>query len=214
MPEQPEQPQQPAPSDTHELAARTVRRHTRCIARADGVPYHCRYIVDGHSGELVLGIERAALDAHELTLCLPDDTFNADATLLVHHRDATEDRWTDRHLAYHPDARVPGFARASVDSAKLREGDVVPGEQLALTNPLASAEPALCKRLNQDRVALAALCRLMTGTEPEAPVAVGVDRYGIDVRGRFGIIRLDLPAPCTDPDEAERVVAALIGGAA
>lgn len=199
---------------THEHAARTVRRFTRCIARADGRPFDCRYIIDGDSGELVIGLDRAALDAEELTLCLPDDTFNAEATLLVHTRDATEDRWTDRHLAYHPDLRPPALARASVDSAKLRDGNVVCADELALTNPLLPAEPGLCKSLNADRDALRRLCRLMTGTEPEQPVAVGVDRFGIDVRGRFGIIRLDLPAPCDDPGEAERVVAALIGGAA
>jgi hypothetical protein len=39
-----------------------------------------------------------------------------------------------------------------------------------------------------------------------------VDRYGIDVRARFGIIRIELPAPCEDPDEAQRVIEALIGG--
>ena len=202
------------PHQPHEHAARTIRRFTRCIARADGTPYECRFVIDGDTGELVLGIDRPALDADELTLCLPDDTFNAEATLLVHARDAGEDRWTDRHLAYHPEMRPQAFARASVDSAKLREGEVVGGDRLALTNPLALAEPSLCKRLNADRDALRRLCELMTKTEPEQPVAVGVDRFGIDVRGRFGIIRLDLPAPCEDPGEAERVVAALIGGAA
>lgn len=204
----------PTNTNPHEHAARTVRRFTQCIARADGTPFDCRYIIDGDSGELVIGIERTALDADELTLCLPDDTFNAEATLLVHTRDAAEDRWTDRHLAYHPDARPPVLARASVDSAKLRDGDVVEGAHLALSNPLLPAEPGLCKSLNADRDALRRLCGLMTGTEPEQPVAVGVDRFGIDVRGRFGIIRLDLPARCEDPDEATRVVAALIGGAA
>jgi len=208
-------PEPSSPSgQPHESAARTVRRFTRCIARADDTPFECRFVIDGDSGELILGIDRPALDADDLTLCLPDDTFNAEATLLVHPRDASEDRWTDRHLAYHPEARPSAFARASVDSAKLREGEVVGGERLALTNPLSQVEPALCKRLNADRTALRRLCQLMTGTEPEDPVAVGVDRFGIDVRGRFGIIRLDLPAPCDDPDEAGRVVAALIGGAA
>ncbi len=204
----------PAEPKPHEHAARTVRRFTRCVARADGTPFECRYIVDGDSGELVIGLDRPALDADELTLCLPDDTFDAEATLLVHAHDAREDRWTDRHLAYHPDARPPALARAAVDSAKLRDGDIVEGSMLGLTNPLLDAEPALCKSLNADRDALRKLCGLMTGTEPERPVAVGVDRYGIDVRGRFGVIRLDLPAPCGDPAEAEKVVAALIGGAA
>ncbi|MEM9372472.1 MAG: hypothetical protein AAGA55_02410, partial [Planctomycetota bacterium] len=198
----------------HDHAARTVRRFTRCVARADGTPFECRYVIDGDSGELVLGIGRPAADAEELTLCLPDDTFHAEATLLVQTREAGEDQWTDRHMAYHPDARPPMLIRASVDSAKLRDGGVVPGEQLALVNPLRSAEPGLCKSLNADRAALGRLCRLMSGVEPDRPVAVGVDRFGIDVRGRFGVIRLDLPSPCEDPDEAGRVLAALIGGAA
>lgn len=202
------------PDSPNGIAARTIRRFTRGIARADDSPLDCRFIIDGDSGELILGIDRVALDADELTLCLPNDTFDAEATLLVHTRDASEDRWTDRHLAYHPDARPPVFARATVDSAKLRDGNVVEGEHLALVNPLLASEPSLCKSLNADRDALRRLCGLMTGTEPEQPIAVGVDRLGIDVRGRFGIIRLELPAPCNDPDEAGRVIAALIGGAA
>lgn len=203
-------PLQPdAPAD----AARVVRRHTRGVALADGVPFDCRFVVDGTSGELVLGAEQGVLDAGELVLCLPDESFDADATLLVHHRPADEDRWTDRHLAYHPDARPPRWARAAVDSVKLRSGAVVAGDRLGLPNPLIGAEPSLCKRLNADRAALRTLCRLLAGVEPEDPVAVGVDRLGIDVRARFGVVRVELPAPCDDADEAARVVDALIGGA-
>ncbi len=200
-------------SHTHDDAARTLRRHTRCVAMADGAPLDCRFVIDGRTGELILGAEPALFDAAELTLCLPDDTFDADATVLVNHRPADEDRWTDRHMAYHPDARPSRWARAAVDSVKLRDGEVVEGDRLGLTNPLIDAEPALCKRLNADRDALRTLCRLMAGVEPEEPVGVGVDRLGIDVRARFGVVRLDLPAPCDDPDEAARVIDALLAGA-
>lgn len=203
----------PNTPDADADAARIVRRHTRCVALADRTPFDCRFVVDGQAGELILGAEQAFLDAEELVLCLPDDSFEADATILVHHRPAEEDRWTDRHMAYHPDTRPPRWARAAIDSVKLRSGAVVPGDQLRLPNPLLDAEPALCKRLNADRDALRELCRLLTGVEPEDPVAVGVDRLGIDVRARFGVIRVELPAPCEDSDEAGRVVEALIGGA-
>lgn len=199
--------------DPHDDAARTLRRHTRCVALADSVPTPCRFIVDGQSGELILGSEPALVDASELVLCMPTDTFDAEATVLVRHRPAEEDRWTDRHLAYHPEHRPTRWLRAEVDSIKLQNGEVVDGERLALTNPLGPAEPTLCKRLNADPDALRELCRLMAGGEPEHPLAVGVDRYGIDVRARFGIVRLDLPAPCDDPDEAGRVIAALLEGA-
>jgi hypothetical protein len=198
---------------THDEAARTLRRHTRCLVLADGTPMDCRFIVDGTTGELVLGAEPALLDAGELVLGLPDDSFEAEATVLLHHRPAHDDRWTDRHLAYHPESRATRWIRAKIDSVKLRSGEVVPGERLGLVNPLTEVEPELCKRLNADRDALRTLCRLMTGTEPEQPVGVGVDRLGVDVRARFGIIRLDLPAPCQDPDEARRVIDALIENA-
>ncbi len=197
----------------HDEAARTLRRHARCVALADSTPIQCRFVIDGHTGELVIGAEPAVLDASELVLCLPDDTFDAEATLLVEHRPADEDRWTDRHLAYHPDARPARWARARVDAIKLRSGEVVDGERLGLVNPLADVEPELCKRLNADPDALRALCGLMAGVEPEAPVGVGVDRLGVDVRARFGIVRIDLPAPCEDPDEARRVIEALIENA-
>lgn len=196
----------------HQDAARILRRHTRCIALVDSAPTDCRFVIDGATGQLVLGADQTLLDAHEVVLCLPDDTFNADATLLVHHRPAEEDRWTDRHMAYHPDHRPPRWARAVVDSAKLNDGRFVEGERLDLLNPLLGVEPALCKRLNADPGALGALCALMAGVEPQAPVAVGVDRRGIDIRARFGIVRVELPAPCEDPDEAERVIDALLKG--
>lgn len=195
-------------------AARAVRRHTRCVALADGTPFDARFVVDGQTGELVLGGDQALLDAEQLVLCLPDDTFQAEATVLVHARPADEDRWTDRHIAYHPEARPARWIRAGVDSAKMRDGRVVDSAHLALTNPLAPVEPALCKRLNADRAALRDLCRLMSGVEPEQPVGVGVDRFGIDVRARFGVVRVELPAPCEDPDEAERVIEALLRGVA
>lgn len=198
---------------THADAARVVRRHTRCVALADETPFDCRFLIDGSTGELVLGTEQAVLDAEQLVLCLPDDTFEADATMLVHHRPATEDQWTDRHMAYHPDHRPPRWARAVIDAVRLRSGEVVAGDRLGLPNPLLGVEPALCKRLNADRDALRELCLLLTGVEPEEPTAVGVDRLGIDVRARFGIVRVELPAPCEDTDEAARVIEALIGGA-
>ncbi len=198
----------------HPDAARAIRRHARGVARADDTPYDCRFIYDGQSGEIVLAIDRAALDADEMVLFLPDDTFDAEASLLVHPRACDDDRWTDRHLAYHPDLRPPAWARAAIDAAKLRDGTVVPAERLALTNPLLTTEPALCKLLNADRARLRALVTLMAGVETEHPTAVGVDRFGIDVRARFGLVRLELPSPCDDPDEAVRVVSALIEGAA
>lgn len=207
-------PPHPSPHDSPHDAARIVRRHTRCIALADETPVDCRFLIDGQSGELVLGVDQALLDAEQVVLCLPDDTFNADATLLIHHRPADEDRWTDRHLAYHPDARPARWARAVVDSAKLRDGDVVDAAHLGLANDLLSVEPALCRRLNADRDRLRSLCRLLVGVEPQDPVAVGVDHLGIDVRARFGIVRVELPSPCRDPAEAERVIDALIRGAA
>jgi hypothetical protein len=212
MSDQPTIPAAPHPDPADHDAARTVRRHTRGVAMADGVPHHCRFLYDGRTGELVLGAEQPILDAAELTIGLPDDTFDADATLLVRHRPAGEDAWTDRHMAYHPEARATRFARAVIDSVKLRSGRVIDADRLALTNPLLDVEPALCKRLNADRDALRELCRLMAGVEPDEPVAVGVDRYGIDVRARFGIVRVELPAPCQDPGEGLRVVEALLGG--
>ena len=198
----------------HPDAARTLRRHARGIARAADTPFECRFIYDGQSGQIVLAIDRAALDADEIVLFLPDDTFDAEATLLIHARPCDEDRWTDRHMAYHPDLRPPAWARATVDAAKLRDGTVVPAERLALTNPLLPVEPTLCRTLNADRDRLRALVGLMAGVETEHPTAVGVDRFGIDIRARFGLVRLDLPAPCDDPQEAARVIAALIEGAA
>lgn len=179
---------------------------------ADAVPHDCRFMVDGSTGELILGVEQAILDAESLVLFLPKDTFDAEATLLVQHRPAEDDQWTDRHMAYHPEARPSRWARAVVDSVKLRDGEVVDGPRLGLSNPLLAAEPALCKRLNADPDDLGELCALMAGVRPEEPVAVGVDRYGIDVRARFGIVRVELPAPCEDPEEAHRVIEALIGG--
>lgn len=59
-------------------------------------------------------------------------------------------------------------------------------------NPLALSEGKICRTLNTnhgDLMRAACLTHAQIGIEK--PVAVGVDRFGIDVRGAFEIVRLD-----------------------
>lgn len=99
---------------------------------------------------------------------------------------ALRERW----LAYHRDLPTPGVARFEVESIKA-EGEVLDRSEFTLSNPLRSIESALCRLANSDPRRLACLCESITRVSPTSPVAVGVDAWGLDVRARVGVMRVE-----------------------
>ena len=83
------------------------------------------------------------------------------------------------------------------------------GEALMWPNPLADDEAGLCRRINRDReAALRDLVLRIHEVEIEEPRLVGVDGLGIDVRGRFDVLRVGFDPPVVDAAGAAETDAA------
>lgn len=178
------------------------------------------FIIDGQRGELVLSVDARDLalaenDADAL-FCLPDEDPHS-LQLSLSLRDVTEDpsagEWIDRWRAYHttPCLDRARFARGRIISARLGP-HVIDGQALDLRNPLHAgrAEARLCRVLNADRPALRRACLAQRRADPPAPLAVGVDRWGVDVKSDFGILRLVFPEPVETEEACERALRAIL----
>ncbi|MCC6678786.1 MAG: hypothetical protein IT436_16765 [Phycisphaerales bacterium] len=211
----------PPPSDPHgdddSLDAAGARRHlrstTEALLRFDDLTLHLRFILDPATGDPVSPIPPAVLTAAELILFIPDEVEDA-LQLLVHpveinpDREAAADRW----LIYHGASRESRWARLEIQSAR-RGRDVFDGPDLRGPAHLLKDEPRLLALLNADAPGLARLCRSATGTAPADPRAVGIDPDGLDIRARFGIIRIPFDRPADSPAAAESLIRGLISGA-
>ena len=198
--------------DAINRATRLLRGHTTGTLVADTLPHEIRYIVDPTTGSLVLTAEESMLDAQDVVLVLPEDRFDAPIRVSLDLSTNIDEEPCDRFLAYHLHQPSSIWARGAINFAKLESGEVISDEQLQTPNGLADELPSLCKKLNNDRKALASICSLLTKATIEEPTAVGVDPIGFDVRGRYGVLRVEFPSPVKDAGEAEDVLAALLGG--
>ncbi len=196
---------------THALAL--LRAHTTGTLLVDSTPTEVLYIVDPRAGSLILSVEPDMLAGDDIVLVIPEDRFDAPMRASLMLDEEPEGEATDRFMAYHSRQPLPMWARGSISFVKVDSGAVVSQERIEAPNPLIDALPGLCRRLNSDPQALRAVCRLLARVEIEEPVAVGIDDLGIDVRARFGVVRVALPARVSSGEEAEEVIAALYGGA-
>lgn len=189
-----------------------LRAHREGLLLAAGLPSRIRIVQ--HEGSLIFPAEPAFLEADSLTLFLPDEAPTDDDELQLMLSAALTDDGAavDRWRIYHGEPERLTWVACTIQGARFA-GSVIDHEPLNSANPLASIEPALCRTLNADRARLAMVCRLITGVLPESPVAVGVDDLGIDLRARFGIIRLPFREPVPTPELARARIASLFGGA-
>lgn len=206
----------PSINDPSPEAVDTARRHARRfrkgVLRADDEIIPCAFVIDGEDGRLVMPTDDEIWDAVDLVLYVPDDGFAEMALLIDAERfDEPFAESKDRHLAYHGRAEGLHWVRARVESAKWG-GEIFPGDRLLGPNPLRAVEPGLCRRLNEDKAALAEVSELLTRVRPETPLCVGVDHLGMDVRTRVGVIRVEWPREIESEDSAPGVVEALLTG--
>jgi hypothetical protein len=184
------------PSEVRAAGLRALRRyHEGALAwferRAD-----VRFVVEASTGRLVMPLEPALAKAgsEEMVLWMPSESaWAAHAAVLpapIERPEACEavDRWA----AYHGRTSLTAWARCRVDGLKT-ESFVWGREALESPNPLGRAEYALIKRANSDLPALAIACKRHAATPVAEPLCVGVDPYGLDVRARFGVLRLEFP---------------------
>lgn len=195
-----------------ERAHRILRAHTTGTLLIDSLPYDMTYIIDPHTGSLVLTLEEDMLEGDDIVLVVPEDRFDAPMRLSIDLSTYINEEPCDRFIAYHLNQPSPIWARGQINFAKLECGAVVGNDELGVPNPLIQSLSSLCKKLNNDRKALHDVCLLLTKADIEDPIAVGVDPIGFDVRSRFGIVRVEFPGSVENATQAEDVIAALIGG--
>lgn len=166
-----------------------------------------RFVTDGSTGRLVMGVPVATFFASEHVLWIPEERDDA-MQILLSPEQIDEGAATDRWMAFHGEPEHVRWAMCWVDSA--RQGAwVFDGEALTRPNTLAGSEAALIKAINADKAALARMCEKSCGARVEEPVCVGVDQDGLHVRARFGVVRVALPHTANDAEHARGMIAAL-----
>jgi hypothetical protein len=162
------------------------------------------FVLDAGAGSLVMpmdsGLSRGGVSfGGELVLRVPDET----ACVLELAIDATRierpeaDEAVDRWAAHHGKSTAGlAFGRCRVEGGKSRGRTpelVWDGSELTMGLVLGRAEYAIVRELNRDPARLARACKVHAGVEAASPTAVGVDGLGINVRARFGVLRLEFP---------------------
>lgn len=197
-------------SSTPAEAVRSLRAAAQghLLADADTVR-PVRWVFDRRRGTLVFPVPGEFEDLVEAQLLVPEEHDPRLAVLLsLDVTDTPPPAAEIRHEVYHGPAREARWAVATIEALRYH-GEAFDRDELALTDPLADHEPALCRAINNDTEALRAVCETHAGTRVETPVAVGVDPDGIDVRARFGIVRVEFDTAATTPDQARQQLDAL-----
>ncbi|HYF15542.1 MAG TPA: hypothetical protein VD971_10780 [Phycisphaerales bacterium] len=195
---------------------RRLRQHHEGILSFGELVEPVRFVLDPASGQPVLPVPYSALGYDSVVLFAPDDGLDNPECLQVtaapQEIDPNREEACDRHGAYFGKPAHVRWARLLVESVK-RLDEVVDGDLIRLANPLRSAESELCRAANADPAKLAAACERMLGVKPAEPKAVGVDPWGIDVRARFGVARLEFPEPVGTKEEAVAMIEKTVRGA-
>ena len=165
-------------------------------------------------GKLVAPAMVSMLRSLETILFLPDEeetSMHLQVTLDQFEESGERGALCDRWRIYHGDPPDVRWAVMSIDAARF-DGLFIDGEAMTRPNPLARQVPAICRTLNATHSELlrkACLAHAKIGVEK--PVAVGVDPYGIDVRGAFDIIRLESPIVLRHEQDTLEALLELVG---
>lgn len=188
-----------------------LRAHHEGVLAFDERFAALRFVLDSADGRPVCPASAAVFESESVSLLVPEEADDALQLLAMPHEiDPRTHPAADKFLAYHGRPAEIRFAALELVAARFH-GEILDGEELQIPNPLAADEPRLCRDLNAERDALAALCRRRTGKGSPAPVAVGVDPMGFDVRLSFGVLRIEFDAATADARDAASRIAALLG---
>lgn len=196
-------------------ARRALRRWHEGWLTASAFAGRARFVIDDHTGHLTLFAERQALDQEAPALLMPEEAEPELEILLDLDRTPPAEDRRDRWRAYHtPHDDGPGaWATAIPETIRLcitPGPEVFDGPDVCFPNPLREHVARLLREPNTRREDLAAAVRGRIGEASVAPVAVGVDPWGLDVRARFGVIRLEFETEATDPAAAAAAIASLL----
>jgi hypothetical protein len=200
-----------------------LRAHTAGDLRFDEHVRPVNYVFDP-AGRLIAPVMVAMLQAVDPVLFVPD--LSAEAMELQLTLEDFDERGSipdddplrpptsggalaDRWRIHHGDPPDVNWALLHVDAARFREV-VIDGDALRRPNPLAADEPQLCRTMNDRRDDLRVLCAHGAGIGVDEPVMVAIDPLGIDVRGRFEVVRVCAPEPMDTPEDATRILESMI----
>lgn len=204
--------------DATMVESHVERTYARLRAQTTGelrFDEHVRSVrfVYGPDGRLITPVMVAMLQAFETVLYVPDMSENSIellVTLYEFDERGTDGSLADRWRIYHGEPEDVRWATLDIETIRADQ-TVFDGDAITRVNPLAAHEPALCRRLNTIGTAgLQRLCSHYANHDVEAPVVVGVDDSGIDVRRAFDVVRVPTPRVMSDADEAHEVIDAMI----
>lgn len=193
-------------------ACRHLRGNLAGILRFDDETLPIRFVI-APDGRLAVSAMVAMLRSGDVSLAIPDEGEDALEVMLSLEEfsesgplAALADRWRIFH-GEPPDVR---WATGTIDAGRFR-GYFMDGEAFSLSNPLAGEEASICSEANaslrpQLRAAALAEARRRNRSPAEwgldAPTLVGVDPDGFDLRGAYGILRIESDAPMAGREAA------------
>jgi hypothetical protein len=142
---------------------------------------------------MVISAMVAMLQPQDMVMYIPDyaeDCMEMHVTLEQFVEEGEDGQYADRWQVYHGEPPDVQWAKVSIDAVRFHEM-FVEGESLMHENVLANHESSLCKQVNENTQSLIDACKRHAHVEVESPMMVGVDPLGIDVRARFGIVRVE-----------------------
>ncbi len=192
---------------------RAFRQFKNGLLKDDELRTKVRFVIDPRSGRLALPLTGVPV-AEALTLLVPDEMAESMQLLIeVSELEASREDLCDRWRIYHGQPDATRWFVLRPDSVKW-EGRVYDGSEITQPSILAAVEGRLCKKANSDRPRLAAMCQRLVRTVPAEPMVVGVDADGLDLRARFGIIRIEFDSRASDAAQAERMLEEMLAGGA
>jgi hypothetical protein len=208
---------------SHTLPPDLLRRFSSASVEALDTVWPVKYVVSADGASLVAPLPVKLAQEESLALLVPDrrglpgtaQRDEPEARVLVQVHELTDWRLLpdpDRWQAYHGRPSGPAWWRLEIAAVRWsgHNGAGIDDDSGSwrVPNPLAHAEPKLCKRANADRAALARAASSRLGVTLHEPLVVGVDAWGLDVRHAGGVARWSWPEALSDAAAAEAAIAA------
>ncbi|MDP7008889.1 MAG: hypothetical protein QGI78_04885 [Phycisphaerales bacterium] len=161
-----------------------------------------------NDGTMVIPAMVAMLQPQDMVMYVPEyaeDCVEMHVTLEQFSEEGIGGVYADRWQMYHGESPDVQWARVTIDAARFHEM-FVDGAGLHRENEFANEEPAMCKQLNTNPKELIHVCKGSVGVDVASPLLVGVDPFGLDIRARFGIVRLEPEKPFANTQEVQSFI--------
>lgn len=168
-----------------------------------------KYVLD-RRGYLAAPVMSAMLDTMDTVLFVPEyreeNMLELQVTLQPFKEEQKGGEIADRWRIYHGNPQDIYWAYLHIDAARYAQ-HVIDGDAMMVENTLAESGPALCRWMNSEHVdGLRRLCHNFAHVEIDDPKMVGIDPMGIDVRGRFDVVRVKAKDLFKSAEHAREVI--------